>query len=732
MRLTKKNPYLKIENLIKNNNNKISRDLDKNKYSYQVNSQTGGVFLQKLLKTNEGYKSINNEIKMDSHNLINLDTKIQNNISFDDNKKSISYIINSLNDKNREIFKRLKIQRNNYNSYNYKNFSTEQDVINDSKNDNLYIDMNRNESKFNGHYQKNNSNEINEIENHKNENKNVHYIRENIFNNKSKKLNLNYSKNNMNINLTEIDFLNQSERNNYYNEDNNNIQSSEKISKKYTKQKNNNKNQDYFRNLKLINNGQKKIIINDNQIDNTKIIKSPKVSTSKREFSPFNDILSKSSNNFFINKIPINNNENDSLNNYTVKHFKNKNSISKNSKKCLITINNNYINNSNIIHRNKKSINKKIFQTNSFKNNTSRNKYESKNSIFLNSHIFNDKNENDVKINKNYTLNENDEENNEKRKNININNDELKKYIQYFIKDITPININQFVIYSHSNNNYKSENFLNNKENNIFPNNKNFISINKSQEFKSNYKNSKQNMNNSIYMEEFKQYKLKEKYLDFNNDKIKKIHVKKRPINENINPNNNIIIKNYTGFSLCQQNKGETILNIPINLDNLYTINQFLKDSGFQIIKIKNKNKQNSKEKVIQKEKKDISNQKEDLNKKNNKINNEIKELPNKKEKTKGLISEAKKENIDKNTNQTTYKKSQTKSDENCKQNTIKNKNYGEETEIQKKIYVKLNGNFEEFENNYLNKNKEKLNLDKIAEEEFSKNKKVSTPNFKF
>ena len=52
MRLTKKNPYLKIENLIKNNNNKISRDLDKNKYSYQVNSQTGGVFLQKLLKTN--------------------------------------------------------------------------------------------------------------------------------------------------------------------------------------------------------------------------------------------------------------------------------------------------------------------------------------------------------------------------------------------------------------------------------------------------------------------------------------------------------------------------------------------------------------------------------------------------------------------------------------------------------------------------------------------------------
>ena len=239
-------------------------------------------------------------------------------------------------------------------------------------------------------------------------------------------------------------------------------------------------------------------------------------------------------------------------------------------------------------------------------------------------------------------------------------------------------------------------------------------------------------MNNSIYMEEFKQYKLKEKYLDFNNDKIKKIHVKKRPINENINPNNNIIIKNYTGFSLCQQNKGETILNIPINLDNLYTINQFLKDSGFQIIKIKNKNKQNSKEKVIQKEKKDISNQKEDLNKKNNKINNEIKELPNKKEKTKGLISEAKKENIDKNTNQTKYKKSQTKSDENCKQNTIKNKNYGEETEIQKKIYVKLNGNFEEFENNYLNKNKEKLNLDKIAEEEFSKNKKVSTPNFKF
>ena len=113
MRLTKKNPYLKIENLIKANNKKINRNLDKNNYSYQVDSQVGGVYLQKILKINEGHKSTNNETKINSNNFINCKRKIQNNISSDDNKKSISYIVDSLNDKNRELFKRLKIQRNN-------------------------------------------------------------------------------------------------------------------------------------------------------------------------------------------------------------------------------------------------------------------------------------------------------------------------------------------------------------------------------------------------------------------------------------------------------------------------------------------------------------------------------------------------------------------------------------------------------------------------------------------
>ena len=234
MRLTKKNPYLKLENLIKVNNKKISRDLDKNNNSYQVNSQIGGVFLHKIIKTNEGYKSLNNEMKNNSNHFINCNRNIKNNISSDNNK-----IAGSLNNKNREVFKRLKMQRNNCNSYNYKNFTTEQDVINNSKNDSFFIDINRDESKFNGHYHKNNSNEINEIETPKN-GKIFHNTKENIFNNKSKKLNLNFSKNNMNINLTEIDFLNQSERNSY-NENNNNIQNSsnikEKINKKYNKQK---------------------------------------------------------------------------------------------------------------------------------------------------------------------------------------------------------------------------------------------------------------------------------------------------------------------------------------------------------------------------------------------------------------------------------------------------------------------------------------------------------------
>ena len=615
------------------------------------------------------------------------------------------------------------------------------------------MDINREELNFK------NSNEIKKTETPKKENKNFDfdYIKENIFNNKSKKLNLNNSKNNMNFYLTEIDFLNKSERNNYYNENNNIIQNSfnieEKINKKYNK-KSNNKQTEYFRNLRLINNGQEfknKIIIKDNQSVNTKKIKSPKTSISKREFSPFNDILSKSSNNFFINKIPINNNENDCLNNFSVRHFKDKNSIAKeinykegelSTNKLLndnhktikyvnskIKLKNSYINNSNIIYRNKKVINKKKIQSNSLKSNTSRNKYENKNKICFNSHIFNDKNENEVKINNNITLNENREENDEKRRNIIINNEELKKYFKYFIKDVTPININQFVIYSHSNNNYdKEENYINNKENI----NKNFISINKSQEFKSKHKNSKHYMNNSIYMEEFKELKLKEKYLDFNNDTIKKIQVKKRLINENINPNNNTIIKNYTGFSLCEQNKGETIFNIPINIDNLYVINQFLKDYGFQMIKIKNKSKRNSKEKTIQKEKIDIYNQKNNLNKKNTKTINKNKNLPNKKEKSKGLISDAKKENsIDKNS-QKKYEKSQSKNNNNnYKQNSLNNKNYKEEKEIQKKIFVKLNENFEELEYNYLNKNKEKLNVDKNLEEDFSNNSKVYTPNFK-
>ena len=65
-----------------------------------------------------------------------------------------------------------------------------------------------------------------------------------------------------------------------------------------------------------------------------------------------------------------------------------------------------------------------------------------------------------------------------------------------------------------------------------------------------------------------------------------------------------------------------------------------------------------------------------------------------------------------------------------------KNVNHNEKAdEKQKKIYVKLNENFDDFENNYLKKNKEKQNecnnnINYIKNDINYKNI-VSTPNFK-
>jgi hypothetical protein len=80
--------------------------------------------------------------------------------------------------------------------------------------------------------------------------------------------------------------------------------------------------------------------------------------------------------------------------------------------------------------------------------------------------------------------------------------------------------------------------------------------------------------------------RFKDNILDINNtSSLNKILVKKRPINENnmYNINDDIykinkkIYDNYTGFTICQKIKGETITNIPLNINNLEIINEYLK-----------------------------------------------------------------------------------------------------------------------------------------------------------
>ena len=741
MRLTKNKQYNIRENYFstKRKNIRVSDNSNINQKKSQNNSkEQGGIYLQKILKTNKDYKSINKKIKIDSNNLMNCDKNIQNIFSTDEKRqKAISYIINSINSKSRDKINQLKITRNNYNSMNYKNFQTEQDAIVNSK------------------YQ---MNDINEFTPKRYENDYAYYNGEsnynrmNIFNNRLRKLNLNYSINNFNnMNmigdpLTNREFLNQTERNDYNNNLNTtnsqNPVTTEYINNKKYDKKINNRKEEFFKKLKLNNDikdyKKEKIIKDDN--NNAQKIPSPKDSSKKKQYSPFNDILSKSSNNFFINKIPSNNIEKEYLNDLSVTNLDNKSSLTKrieeregsfndnyktmnptNSNTNLLKINNSYIQKNNIIYRNKRAINQKIFQSNSLKNYTAKNKFSKKNYICINSGINKlSEKENEDKIL--YRTNE-EEDNN---KNININKEELKKYLEYFIKDITPININQFVIYSHSNNNYKNEKIQKPADTNeIFSMNKSYTSLNKSQDIKFNDFNvlnsKKENiLNNSTYMQEFEHLKLKQNFFNINsfnnneNNKISKIHVKKRPINDNIIShtinnnfsNNTNIDNNYTGLYLCKQNKGDNFLNIPVKINNIEMINKILKEYGFEIKKIKINNSNNNL-------KKDDSGKKKNYN-----TNIEIKKLTNIKEKAKKVISG------------TEYKRLKK-----C-QKIIKNLNNNEKVDKkQKKIFVKLNENFDDFENNYLKKNKEKQNecnnnINYIKNDINYKNI-VSTPNFK-
>ena len=311
MRLTKNIQFNKRENYFstKRKNIRVSDNSNINpKQSKNSSKEQGGIYLQKILKTNNDYKSIKKKIKIDSNNLMNCDENMQNIFSTDEKRqKAISYIINSINSKSKDKIKHIKIARNNYNFLNYKNFQTEQDVIINSKyqmNDMNKFTPKRYENEYVYSNDESNNNRMS------------------IFNNRLRKLNLNYSINNFNNmnmiedSLTNREFLNPTERNDY----NNNFNATN-IQKPVTTEYNNNKKY-----IKKINDRKEEFF---NRPINAQKISSPKGSSKKRQYSPFNDILSKSSNNFFINKIASNNIEKEYLNDLSATNFDNKNSLTK-------------------------------------------------------------------------------------------------------------------------------------------------------------------------------------------------------------------------------------------------------------------------------------------------------------------------------------------------------------------------------------------------------------------
>ena len=639
MRLTKN--WIKIDNSIRPRKRNIPKELDPLNYSNKINDK-GGPYLQKVMKTKEGYQTINN--KYDSNSIINYNRNIQNIFSTDEKKQKVtSYIIGSLIDKKKNKYKEMSIPRNNFSSnkdLNKNNFLSEFNMLDNPKTKSL-IEINKKDISINT-TNINDEKGSSSIKTPKKYIENLKYIKESIYDN----------------NNVQNSFLNISKNNKFNNSENEStFKKSESMNRNYDKIMTLNRRQEFFKKLNIMNN--EKILRNDNifkdykLINNSQLVQaipSPKRSTSIRQFSPFNDILSKSSNTFFINKIPVNhddNNDNNNLNNLSVKNsYNNKSSfqfkkmvdkenisINKNkndndrtmnknySNKWLLNVDNHKENNNNkVIYRNKQAINQKVYQSNSLRNDGNRNKYRKKYLYISSKHKNYDENnkyknkidENDLKIN-DFSINE--IYNDEKSKNININREDLKKYLNYFIKDIAPININQFVIYSHSNNNYKSDvSTLKSDETSkiISLKNKSSVELNNVNDeryFNRRTKNIN-NMNNSqSFIQELNHLRFKDNILDINNaSNLNKILVKKRPINENnisINNTSNInddIYKNnkknydnYTGFTICQKIKGETITNIPLNINNLEIINEYLKESGFEITQIK-KNK-NEKEK---------------------------------------------------------------------------------------------------------------------------------------
>jgi len=648
MKITKNAKDSKIGNSIPPRRKNISNDIDILNYSNQI-FDNSGIYLPKIMKTNDRYQTIDYRAKKDPISIINYKRKFQNNFSSDGkSQKAMSYIFGSLNEENKKKYKQLIA-----NSYN-DNFFSEQKLLDLSKIKNLEsnkIDyINSNDIRYK------NFEEI-EIKTPRRGPENFNLNNDDICTNNTVQKNFNCSKNNLNFVQMKMENLYPNSRNSNeytYNK------KAESMTKKYNKNRSKNEKQEFYKKLNYIGNDKKtveencirdyKVIENKNL---AKTLQSPKQSTSIRQFSPFNDILNKSNNTFFINKIPVNNDDNNNINDLSVKHtynkscFQTKNMMEKenlslnklindndnsrkmndsNLNKVLSTLDNNYDNKNKIIYRNK-LINQKLFQSSSLRNNENRNKYRRKYMYTKNTNDDEKDNNidlNDIRINE-FKINNKDK----KSKNIQINGEELKKYLNYFIKDITPININQFVIYSHSNNNYKTdENIFKNNE----IDNKNNAELNKSQEVRYFKKHSRNinSMNNSVIIQDFNHTKFKDNLLDTSN--LNKILVKKRPINENNIYYNNHSIDykhnhdnkdNFTGFTLCKKSKGETMVDIPISINNLYIINEYLKESGFEIVKTKQLE----------------TNKKEDtkiyLNKENQNINNEINKFSDKKEKEK-------------------------------------------------------------------------------------------------
>lgn len=128
MKITKNAKDSKIDNSIPPRKKNIITDIDLLNYSNQM-FDSSGIYLPKILKTNDRYQTIDYRTKMDPNRIIDYKRKIQNNFSSDGkSQKAMSYIIGSLNEENKRKYKQLIA-----NSYN-DNYFSEQKLLDLSKN----------------------------------------------------------------------------------------------------------------------------------------------------------------------------------------------------------------------------------------------------------------------------------------------------------------------------------------------------------------------------------------------------------------------------------------------------------------------------------------------------------------------------------------------------------------------------------------------------------------------